>query len=80
MSYDASAARRATGSIQNNPLARPAGRDGQPSVPESSNGRTSIAPTAPAWPEHANGSPDFARMTSLQRQAYDQARLTRRFG
>ncbi len=33
-----------------------------------------------AWPKLADGSPDFARMTSGQRLVYDQARLGRRFG
>jgi hypothetical protein len=35
---------------------------------------------AVAWPTHSDGSPDFARMTSPQRQAFDVARLKRRFG
>jgi hypothetical protein len=32
------------------------------------------------WPRRGDGSPDFAVMTSAQRQAYDEARLKRRFG
>src|SRR5206468_3838489 len=32
------------------------------------------------WPLRADGSPDFERMDATQRQAYDQHRLSRRFG
>jgi hypothetical protein len=32
------------------------------------------------WPQRADGSPDFVRMNSVQRLAYDQWRLTRMFG
>jgi hypothetical protein len=32
------------------------------------------------WPALANGAPDFERMTAAERLAYDQARLTRKFG
>jgi hypothetical protein len=49
-------------------------------------GNQSVRPPAtvasgPAgWPEHADGTPDFGRMTSTQRLAYDERRLTRKFG
>jgi hypothetical protein len=33
-----------------------------------------------AWPVLANGRPDFEQMNPLQRRAYDQQRLTRKFG
>jgi hypothetical protein len=69
MSYDGSAARRAAVSVQNNPLASP---DDQS---KTQNPKSRID-----WPTDANGTPDFGKMTSAQRQAYDQARLTRRFG
>lgn len=44
-----------------------------------------VAPAAPtttttAWPTRPNGSPDFSKMSNVQRQACDQARLTRKFG
>ena len=55
MSYDASAARRATVEIRNNPLAKMISTD--------------------SWPKRADGSPDFARMNSAQRLAYDRFRL-----
>ena len=32
------------------------------------------------WPKLADGRPDFGKMTSAQRQAYDEARLKRVFG
>jgi hypothetical protein len=32
------------------------------------------------WPASQNGRPDFDRMTSKQRHAYDHDRLTRKFG
>jgi hypothetical protein len=74
MSYDASAARRATASIQDNPVA----------TPRSRSEKTTVSSPAPAnsslWPKRADGSPDFSQMNSVQRQAYDQARLTRRYG
>jgi hypothetical protein len=38
------------------------------------------APSAVSWPTHPDGSPDFGRMTSPQRQAFDVERLKRRFG
>ncbi|MHC1766257.1 MAG: hypothetical protein AB9869_18480 [Verrucomicrobiia bacterium] len=80
MSYDGSAARRATASIHNNPLAaqKPGGGAVGPQP-----GQSAIHGTASsngAWPVRQDGSPDFGKMNSVQRQAYDQARLTRRFG
>jgi hypothetical protein len=47
--------------------------------PRAPSGAPAPPPAAP-WPTKADGSPDFARMTSTQRLAYDQARLTKRFG
>ena len=32
------------------------------------------------WPMLPNGAPDFARMNSAQRRAYDHSRLTRKYG
>jgi hypothetical protein len=34
-----------------------------------------MASSEATWPKLANGSPDFAKMSSAQRQAYDRARL-----
>jgi hypothetical protein len=33
-----------------------------------------------AWTKHMDGAPDFSKMTSEQRVAYDAARLARKFG
>jgi hypothetical protein len=38
------------------------------------------APTSGDWPKFPDGKPDFSKMSSAERRAYDQARLTRRFG
>jgi hypothetical protein len=70
MSYDGAAAARATVSIRNNPLS------GSPP-------KTSAAPSsavASNWPALSNGRPDFDRMNPDQRRAYDQQRLTKKFG
>ena len=69
MSYAGSAARRATVEIRNNPLAK---------VSASGSGNGSAK--GEDWPRLSNGSPDFDRMSSGQRQAYDAARLKRIFG
>ena len=63
--------------VRDNPLAKPkpAPRaEGKPGLP---------APglvNAGDWPARPDGSPDFERMTSAQRQAYHQERLKRRYG
>jgi hypothetical protein len=67
MSYDGSAARRATGEV------RAMIADGQaPMANPKSDGAD--------WPKLADGQPDFAKLTSAQRYAFDAARLKRRFG
>lgn len=65
MSYDGSAARRATAEIRNNPLAA-----AKTSAAANAAGNNSVG-----WPKRADGSPDFERMNSEQRLAYDRARL-----
>lgn len=62
MSYDGSAVRRATAEIRNNPLARA-------KMPTASEAASTT------WPKKADGSPDFEKMNSAQRLAYDRARL-----
>jgi hypothetical protein len=63
--------------VRDNPLAR-----AKP-TPEGERSQ-SLLPSAAAepgdWPARPEGSPDFEKMTPAQRQAYDQARLKRRFG
>jgi hypothetical protein len=66
MKYETSSAARAMVSIQNNPL-----RD---SIPETR------ATAGLNWPTLSNGQPDFDLMNPGQRCAYDQQRLTRKFG
>jgi hypothetical protein len=65
MSYDGTAAARATVSIRNNPQVAA-------TAPSAS--------SASAWPSAKNGAPDFEGMTKEQRRAYDKDRLTRKFG
>ena len=99
MSYDGSAARRATGEVKNNPLAKPAsgGKPAEaPAAAPAAAASQSATPdktvkkgnpeaaTSPletdAWLILPGGRPDFAKMNSTQRQAYDAWRLKRRFG
>jgi hypothetical protein len=76
MSYDATAARRAAVPVRDNPLAAAA-----PKPPATIAGSATPPPgAAAAWPTLPTGRPDFSRMTSAQRAAYDRDRLTRRFG
>jgi hypothetical protein len=63
MSYDGTAKRRATAEIRNNPLAK--------SPPESGRVENMVVD----WPKRADGRPDFERMNSAQRLAYDRSRL-----
>lgn len=67
MSYDGSAARRATVEVRNNPLANVISAPAQ-SGSGASNGE---------WPKLTNGKPDFDRMSTQQRSAYHSARLNR---
>lgn len=85
MSYDGSAARREKVEVRNNPVAtaKPAASIPTP-VPAPGSG-TAARPAAEsgeqdAWPILAGGKPDFGKMTSAQRQAYDAWRLKRKFG
>jgi hypothetical protein len=75
MSYDGTAARRATIEVRNNPLAQTS------TATQSPPSKSSPAPTADRkhWPQLPDGRPDFATMTSRERQAYDTWRL-QRFG
>lgn len=62
--------------------ARPAPAAAKPSTPTAPAAQPPAPGTAngPAWPLLADGSPDFGKMTSAQRLAFDRDRLTRRFG
>jgi hypothetical protein len=70
MSYQATAQGRSAVLMRNNPLA------GSP----SSGTETGAGPEPSAWPVAIDGNPDFGRMNSVQRRAYDADRLNRRFG
>lgn len=81
MSYDGSAARRATGTVRDNPVPSLPDRAGEaPAASRVGEGALESEAEGEAWPVLPGGRPDFARMTSTQRQAYDSWRLTRRFG
>ncbi len=75
MSYDGSAARRATVTARGDSLAA-----AKPAL--QSAGAQRPAPTAARadWPQRPDGAPDFATMSSSQRLAYDARRLTQKFG
>ncbi len=76
MSYDAQSARRSTVTVPANNPGRPDQNGGGPSKPATEGQPARNG----AWPTRPDGSPDFGQMTSAQRQNYDQARLTRRYG
>ena len=71
MSYDGSATKRSTVEMRNNPVAATASET-RNSKPETQTDR--------GWPKFSDGKPDFAKMDSTQRRAYDAARLTRIYG
>src|SRR5258707_10587809 len=75
MSYDGSATKRATVEVRNNPV----GASKVARSPEKGERLTSppaaSAAEAVGWPRRADGTPDFEKMTAVQRRAFDQARL-----
>ena len=71
MSYDGSAAKRSTVTVQNNPTAA-----ARPGI----GNRKSETGNEDGWPKCSNGKPDFDKMTPAQRSAYDAARLRRIYG
>lgn len=80
MSYDGNAARRAVVEVRNNPLA------GSPTPAGTKPDQHFVKPPAAqkggeaSWPKRLDGSPDFEKMTSAHRAAYDGWRLKRQFG
>ncbi|MCW5551719.1 MAG: hypothetical protein KIS67_06060 [Verrucomicrobiae bacterium] len=82
MSYDGSSARRATVEVRANPLV-PSNRPQEKLIPvrASEEGRAGASASGEVgWPVLPDGAPDFSRMNSEQRRAYDGCRLTRKFG
>ncbi len=71
MSYDATSRSGSSVAIRNNPLA---------GAPKATSETVAASKESSQWPLTANGSPDFEKMNSMQRRAYDQHRLTHRFG
>jgi hypothetical protein len=71
MSYDGSATKRATVEVKNNPLA---------AKKSAAQPTTNASTAATDWPKKADGSPDFAKMNSAHRRAFDQARLRKVYG
>ena len=81
MSYDGSATKRSTVEVKDNPLAgaKPVSTAATPAPAKPAATESSSVP-ATDWPKRANGLPDFDKMTSAQRNAYDASRLKRIFG
>jgi len=79
MSYDGSSAARSTVTIRHNPL-----RQSAPEVARREADRSETFPQArdseTSWPVGSDGRPDFGQMSPAQRRAYDQHRLTAKFG
>lgn len=73
MSYDGQPAARAVVEIRNNPVATPAAKPAEKPA-------TTVTPLVNGWPVLPGGAPDFGKMTSEQRTAYDRYRLTRKYG
>ena len=71
------AAPRSTVNLRHNPLA--AARAARAAEAARAGPRAARG-EAGDWPRRADGTPDFERMSSAQRQAFDLARLTRKFG
>jgi hypothetical protein len=77
MSYDGSAARRATVSVS------AGGRVAiKKETPAATDGGSSASAKVESngWPTLSGGTPDFDNMNGIQRRAYDQHRLSRKFG
>ena len=68
MSYEGSGAGGANVTFRSNPL------------PDAGSASVSANGDGTAWPRRQDGSPDFDKMNSAQRGAYDLSRLTRKYG
>src|SRR5438034_7905953 len=83
MSYDGGSSGRSTVPIRNNPLHPTRSSLPVPVLKEREEGigegRPSSQPQPTGWPVLSNGSPDFEKMNSGQRRAFDLRRLSRKF-
>ena len=80
MSYEGGGGRQAIVRVEQNPLGDSVpvgGRDKDRSLGTSA--ATMPGPDA-QWPRRGDGSPDFEKMTSGQRGAYDRRRLKHKYG
>jgi hypothetical protein len=75
MSYDGSANKRSTVTVTANPIASTGS-----GVARTESATRQASFPGDGWPKLRDGKPDFAKMTSAQRRAYDEARLHRIFG
>ena len=78
MSYGGGGGRTAV-EVRNNPLAKPAAAAPSAAASSGESAKTGNGATV-GWPLLSNGKPDFARMTGVERCAYDADRLKRRYG
>lgn len=82
MSYDTSGSTRHSVRMPAKPASLIPARSDEPASPAPR--KTSPTPATPTpeldWPRCRDGSPDFGNMTSAQRRAYDQQRLTKKYG
>ncbi len=75
MSYDSTSGRRPSVSTVHG-----VGAQRLATPPTSGNATAATAAVPGAWPKRSDGAPDFGKMTSAERSAYDLWRLTRKFG
>jgi hypothetical protein len=81
MSYDGRGNGRTIVDVRINPLAdNPKVHDTIGSVKATHRASAPPANSPAAWPTFSDGRPDFSKMSSGQRRAYDEARLQRIFG
>jgi hypothetical protein len=81
MSYDSRSSGRTTVDVRSNPLADSRRVHGTEGSMEGVHGAAAATANSTAtWPTLSDGKPDFSKMSSGQRRAYDKARLQRIFG
>ena len=80
MSYGGVPDKRSTVTVHGNAIAPE--KHGKARTEGNGSPAPAVAPSDETanWPQRPDGSPDFGRMNSAQRLAYDRRRLTRMFG